>query len=424
MPDGSAFTFDLFISYASADNWNPSGAPWVTQFHDDLAKVLTRRLGRAPVISFADTNARRYDAGRPRAATPDAMRSSAVFLAVLSPSYVTTERTISELDAFRNGAAAGSHLVAVELRPVGALDKFPQLKGVTSTRFWKDRGESSVELTHAADAVEYAAQLESLTSQIVEGLTGRPADSSALPPPPPIEPPPVAAPVEPPVAAPPKDVTPARSYPRMSPEYWLHRAAHERKLAPGSDPLVLISYASEDQQWINELRAFLDLSLELLRDPDGRPYQLWSYSDTRRGTSPGDEFPEVVAEKMWRCRAALLVLSTDYFQSKFCRQIELPFLLWRREHHGLMCMPVRLGTLPVNRVRLPEYEGASRTVIFDEMIDDRQAAVEFASSPHRELSLLQLMERNIRSERDDRYQGIALRIADFLKRQHAAVDCE
>jgi hypothetical protein len=127
---------------------------------------------------------------------------------------------------------------------------------------------------------------------------------------------------------------------------------------------------------------------------------------------------------MWRCRAALLVLSTDYFQSRFCRQIELPFLLWRREHQGLMCMPVRLGTLPVNRVRLPDYGGTSRTVIFDEMIDDRQAAIEFASSPHRELSLLQLMERNIRSERDDRYQGIALRIADFLKRQHAAVDCE
>jgi len=127
---------------------------------------------------------------------------------------------------------------------------------------------------------------------------------------------------------------------------------------------------------------------------------------------------------MWCCRAALLVLSTDYFQSKYCRQIELPFLLWRREHHGLMCMPVRLGTLPVNRVRLPDYDKASRTVIFDEMIDDRQAAIEFASSPHRELSLLQLMERNIRSERDDRYQGIALRIADFLRRRHAAVDCE
>jgi len=50
--------------------------------------------------------------------------------------------------------------------------------------------------------------------------------------------------------------------------------------------------------------------------------------------------------------------------------------------------------------------------------------VEFTSSLHRELSVLHLMERNIRSERDDRYQGIALRIADFLKRRHAAVDCE
>src|SRR5882672_34741 len=114
MAEESAFTFDVFISYASADNWNPSGVSWVTQFHDHLAKFVARRLGRAPAICFADTNARRYGAGKQRpVATPDAIRSSAVFLAVLSPSYVTTERTIAELDTFRNGGAPGSALIAV-----------------------------------------------------------------------------------------------------------------------------------------------------------------------------------------------------------------------------------------------------------------------------------------------------------------------
>src|SRR5690349_22384654 len=156
MSEESAFSFDVFISYASADNWNPSGVPWVTQFSGELAKALECRLGRAPAISFADTSAQRYGPGRrPSAPAADGIRGSAVFLAVLSPSYITTQRTIAELDTFHNGGAAGSALVAVEIVPVGSLDKFPQLKEVARTRFWKDRGESSVELTPTADAVEY-----------------------------------------------------------------------------------------------------------------------------------------------------------------------------------------------------------------------------------------------------------------------------
>ena len=440
MPEGSAFRHDVFIGYASADNWNPSGVPWVTQFHNDLAARLADLLGRKPAICFVDTNARRYDASATRqaAATLDDVRGSAAFLAILSPSYVTTERTIAELDAFHNAAASSDRIFAVELLPVGTLDKLPHLNNVLRTRFWKDRGQSPAQLTPTSDAVHYAERIDSLAAQLATRLRGdnarkvAPANSIAatdapmalmavLPPEPPVRnetPTQLRSPLPPPSHG----HAPKSRYPRTSPEYWLHRAAYERKLVPKADPLVLISYASEDQRWINELRSFLDLSLELLRDPDGRNYQLWSYSDTKRGTSPGDEFPEVVAEKMWHCRVALLVLSTDYFQSKYCRQIELPFLLWRREYQGLLCIPVRLGTLPVNRVRLPEFEHPSRSVIFDEMIDDRQAAIEFASSPHRDLSLLQLMERNIRSERDDRYQGLALRIANFLKAEHGALD--
>ena len=129
----------------------------------------------------------------------------------------------------------------------------------------------------------------------------------------------------------------------QSPEYWLHRVEDERRLPPANDPLVLISFASEDQDWIDLLRAFLDPQLEQLRNPDGRSYQLWNFSDAKRGTTPGDEFPEVVAEKMWSCRVALVLLSKHYFRSDYCRQIELPFLMWRREHHSLLCVPAQAG---------------------------------------------------------------------------------
>ena len=37
---------------------------------------------------------------------------------------------------------------------------------------------------------------------------------------------------------------------------------------------------------------------------------------------PGDEFPEIVAERMWRCRAAIIILSADYVASQYCRNIE------------------------------------------------------------------------------------------------------
>ena len=152
---------------------------------------------------------------------------------------------------------------------------------------------------------------------------------------------------------------------RASPEYWLHRVDVERKLRPGDQPLVLISFASDDQRWVDDLRDYLDAKMDLLRDKDGQPYQLWNYSDVRHGTKVGDEFPEIVAEKMWRCQAAILVFSRAYFRSDYCRQIELPFLLWRREHHNLMCLPIKIGTPSYDIVLIPNYRNDLRYLVFE-----------------------------------------------------------
>jgi hypothetical protein len=215
-----------------------------------------------------------------------------------------------------------------------------------------------------------------------------------------------------------------QSLTRNSPDFWLHRVAADRKLKAGDQPLIVISFASEDQRWVDDLRAFLDPRIELLRDGDGQAYSLWNFSDAKRGTSPGDEFPEIVAEKMWRCRAALIVFSSSYFRSNYCRSIELPFLMWRREHHKLMCLPLKLGVLPVDRVRIPGFEGPQRSVIIDELIDDRQAAANFASSKYRNFSLKQLREEGIESEIESRFEGISRRVADCLKQQFFAVEVD
>ena len=208
---------------------------------------------------------------------------------------------------------------------------------------------------------------------------------------------------------------------RNTPEYWLNRVAVERKLAPGDQPLVLISFASADQKWVDDLRAFLDPKVELLRD-NGHPYSLWNYSDAKRGTAPGDEFPEIVAEKMWRCRVAILLFSANYFKSDYCKVIELPFLLWRRDHHGLMCLPIKLGTLPFDRVQVPEYQCDARFVHLNELIDDRQAKDNFASSRYRDWTLRQLREEGKESEIEDRFAGIARHVEAFLKTRFSAME--
>jgi hypothetical protein len=211
-------------------------------------------------------------------------------------------------------------------------------------------------------------------------------------------------------------------FPRTSPEYWLNRVGVERKLAPGDQPLVLISFASEDQEWVDHLRAFLDPKIELLHDAHNAPYRLWNFSDVLRGTAPGDEFPEIVAEKMWRCQTALILMSSDYFRSSYCRSIELPFLMWRRDRHQLLCLPIRIGTIPVDRVRIPAYETSPRAVMLDDLIDDRQAADDFSSSEYRELNLRQLQERKLKSEIEKRFEGISRHVIKFLKNKLGAQD--
>ena len=183
-----------------------------------------------------------------------------------------------------------------------------------------------------------------------------------------------------------------------------------------------MSFASEDQTWIDELQLFLEPRIGELRDPDGRSYQLWNFSDAKRGTAPGDEFPEIVAEKMWRCRAAVIVLSRDYVRSQYCRYIELPFLMWRWEHHNLMCLPMKVGTVPIDKIKVPPYEGSSRSVILDDIIDERQAAASFATSQYRDRNLKELKEAKLEAEIEKRLDGVGRRVVEFLRRRYGARD--
>src|SRR5215831_14114475 len=94
------FEYDLFVSYAHADNLPEEGEEgWVGQFVKRLVPVLRQRLGGAEALKvFFDSRATaaNYDL----AELLIAVRQSALFLAISSPGYAARDWPRQELEAF------------------------------------------------------------------------------------------------------------------------------------------------------------------------------------------------------------------------------------------------------------------------------------------------------------------------------------
>jgi hypothetical protein len=54
---------------------------------------------------------------------------------------------------------------------------------------------------------------------------------------------------------------------------------------------------------------------------------------------------------------------------------------------------VKVGIVPIDKIRLPKYDGVSRRVDLNDIIDDRQAALDFSNSAHRDLNLKESLKR-------------------------------
>lgn len=418
--------FQVFISSASNDNEKPPfddrAQGFVTFFSQQLAWELTN-LGELNTNIFFDEKI-----GNPgNEIYPPVQRKiadSSIFLIVLSPSWIASSWCRKEFETFvvecsRSGEDVLRRIVVVKKRPIDAQTLPDLLQEKEGFAFYTRSDPDDVTPVHefysrgaVQDKTEYFDVLSRLADHIYSTIKHI-ADSSR-------QVADIAAKIA--KSAPPEPLPTTPELDRTKPEYWLHRVAIEHKLSPGDQPVVLVSFASEDQGWMDELHAFLELRIGELRDSDGRPYQLWNFSDANVGTTPGDEFPEIVAEKMWRCRAAVIVLNKDYFRSQYCRYIELPFLMWRWERHKLMCLPVKVGMVPIDKVRLPRYEGVSRSIVLNDIIDDRQAAMDFSNSRYRDLNLKELKEEKLEAEIEKRFDGVSRRVEDFLKKRYGARD--
>jgi len=169
----AGFRHDVFISYAHYDNEADSqDVRWVSRFQIDLTRALRQRLGTNPDIFFDNRN---LQAGHEIDSLMDNARDAAVFLAVVSPSYVQRDWTIKELEAFGDGPGEVRRVIAVELLPVKEAEYPPRLARVMRTSFWwSDETSENIplKLTPKSGSDNYERRLQVLAHQMEELLRG------------------------------------------------------------------------------------------------------------------------------------------------------------------------------------------------------------------------------------------------------------
>jgi hypothetical protein len=106
------------------------------------------------------------------------------------------------------------------------------------------------------------------------------------------------------------------------------RATHEGGERLGSGPVVFVSYAREDADWLRQISVMLDPEVR------NRRMQLWS--DTAIGT--GRKWRPEIEDAIARADIALLLVSPDFLASAFIMDVELPALRER----GVPWVPVLL----------------------------------------------------------------------------------
>jgi len=136
------FKHDIFISYARADDaMDPQGVQWVSDFQVYLRRTVKQHLyGNEPAVFF---DALDLDPNQPIQTVLANARQSAVFLPVISPSYVARRWPNDELNAFSEEVGEQGRIFAIELLPVP--DELPlPLRNLRRKEFWwKDEKEGS-----------------------------------------------------------------------------------------------------------------------------------------------------------------------------------------------------------------------------------------------------------------------------------------
>ena len=165
------FRHDIFISYAHADDaTDPQGVQWVTEFQVYLKRALKQHLaGYEPSVFF---DALDLHPNHLVNTVLSSARESAIFLPIISPSYLERLWPTSELEAFGEVTTDTDRIFAVELLPpIGTYP--PRLDNLRRKAFWwKDekRGSAPRRSTPKYESALYMDYLDDVAYLIAKRL--------------------------------------------------------------------------------------------------------------------------------------------------------------------------------------------------------------------------------------------------------------
>ncbi|MEM7742892.1 MAG: toll/interleukin-1 receptor domain-containing protein [Pseudomonadota bacterium] len=168
---------DVFISYAHHDNPADlvTGARPISQIVDFVKGQLQMRIGaRGKYEVFFDHT--HLGANHDIERVLRQARSSALFVAITSPSYVNDESwALREMHAFLEMADSKDRFFALELLPLDGLDSCPEILQVRKRyKFWQDGGlenKVAIPLDPVIHPVNYRVQLTSFADQLAQVLS-------------------------------------------------------------------------------------------------------------------------------------------------------------------------------------------------------------------------------------------------------------
>jgi hypothetical protein len=134
------YEFDVFVSYAHVDNdaVEPADHGWVDALHRILRTTLAQKFGRKEAFSIWRDSQNLRSNHEISGHIPDQVKSSAVFLAILSTGYVESKNCLQELKTFVNNVKTGAsqRLFVVQTTPIDEHKVPEEFRDLRKSQFW------------------------------------------------------------------------------------------------------------------------------------------------------------------------------------------------------------------------------------------------------------------------------------------------
>jgi hypothetical protein len=138
----SQYEHDVFVSYAHFDNAGEER--WVTRLGEDLKRALTQRLGEEPDMFFDE---KALKGNEPLEELKGRAYNSAIFVPIVTPSYVKRNWTTAEMEAFAKNSDE-KRVFAIDALPLDNESDYPvALRNLIRKPFWHRRSDGGVPVT-------------------------------------------------------------------------------------------------------------------------------------------------------------------------------------------------------------------------------------------------------------------------------------